>query len=365
MARKLHLDVDERIFVAGVDGGFFSALEAFEGDNADYELFFLTKSAGGTTYEPLDYSAKDVALAIGAIPPAAGTYVLATAGAFSDLGSTVSASIARTITGGAATNESQLLTIEPDAFGGTFTLTFPSQALTFTAVSAGLFTTSGGHGLALRQAFVPTGFSAPTAGLANGNTYYVAQIVSRTQFFANSTGTGAAVVTYSGDTGAGYTITGTSTALEARATTATVEAAAAAMPAIGENNIRVTGTPGRSYRFDFINAKGQAALPLMTVAHAMTPVYGKSATLDFNTVELLNAISASASIDAVLEIEVSESGTVETVAQVPITLRNDIIGNATTPSPVVSSSFLLTASDASVWEITIDASGLLAATKQP
>jgi len=68
----------------------------------------------------------------------------------------------------------------------------------------------------------------------------------------------------------------------------------------------------------------------------------------------------------VLEVEATESGKVETFAQVPVTLRNDIIASGT-PTPVStisgSASFSILSPDSSVWVITIDDDGILTASK--
>jgi hypothetical protein len=364
MARKLYLDVDTGRFVAGLNGGVPPDLSAFEGDNADYELYFLGTGTSGTIYEPLDYSAKSVKLHIGPQPPSTATAYVA-AQAWSNLPSTVSATLTRTITGGTASNEQQTLAFSPDAYDGTFALTFPSQALTFVSVSAGLFTTSGSHGLAAGQAFVVTGFGTPT-GFSNGAILYAAQLVSASQFFANTTATSSAITAYTATTaGTAYTITATSGVIEARASTSAVEDALEAMAPIGEGNVRVTGIAGRTYRIAFTGAKSQVALPLMTVAHALTPVYGKTATLNFNTTELINAISASASITATMEVEVSQGGKIETVTQALVTLGNDIIattgGVPVTVSPAAF--FYLKSPDNSTWSISVDDNGSLLAEK--
>lgn len=369
MARKIYVDVDTGQLVSGVNDTTTPEVFAFEGDNRDYELYFLTHQPGGENYyEVIDYDARSVRLHIGPNPPSAATpYVATTAGAWSNLSATITAAITRAVTGTTIANEQQLLTITPDAIGGTFAITYPSQSVSFATVTGGVFTTSGSHGLNYGQAFVITGFGTPTGGLANGSTYYVAQVIGKTRFFANTTATSTAVTAYSATTaGTAYTLTATTTAIDGTASVAAVQQILEGLSTIGTGNIRVTGTPGRSLRFTFINEKGQVALPLMTVAQALTPIYGKTGTLNFNTVELLNAISASASIEATLEIETTFSGKTETVAQALVTLNNDIIApTASLPtSATPQTSFTLRSSDNSAWTVTIDNNGVLTATKQ-
>jgi hypothetical protein len=364
MARKLYVNVDESRLVAGINSSTPPILDNLvESDQVDYELYFLTASSGDTLYEPLDYSSASVKLGVGPKPPGGGT-LYATTTAWTNLASTVTATLTRTITGTASVNEQQQLSLSPEAFDGTFALTFPSQSLTFTSVTGGLFTTSGAHGLCISQGFVVTGFGTPT-GFSNGSTLYVAQIPAVNRFYANSVNSTTAITSYTAQTaGTGYTVTGSSSALPARVSTSAMQSALEAMTAIGAGNVEVIGNPGKSYRISFKGAKGQVALPLMTVAAALTPVYGKTGRVNFNTSSLANAISASADIEAALEIEVTDGTEVVTVAQTPVTIKNEVIA-AGSPTPVTgTSSFGLLDGDGATWLITIDNSGVLTATKQ-
>lgn len=362
MARKLYIDTDSGRFVTGIDATYEAAFNGFEGDNVDYDLYFLTPSSGATAYEPLDYSSKSVKLHIGPQPPATATpYVVATA--WTNLATTVGASVTRIATGGIATNEQQLLQFTPEAFAGSFSLTFPSQLLTISSVSAGLFTTSGSCGLVEGQQFVASGFGSPT-GFSNGDSLFVAQLISATQFFANTTATSTAITSYVATAGAAYTITGVTTPLDARATPATVQSALEVLPSISVGNILVTGTKGQQHKITFSGPKSQVALPLMTVAASLTPVYGKTATLNFNTTELVNAISASASIDATMEVEVTDGSKIDTVAQATVTLTNDIIPvSGSVPVPASPATyFYLQSPDNTVFSVTVDNNGILTTT---
>jgi hypothetical protein len=364
MARKIYVNVDESRLVGGINSSLPPILDNMvEADNVDYELYFLTSSGGETLYEPIDYSSASVKFAVGPNPPSGATLYAATT-AWTNLSSTVTATLVRTITGTASVNEQQRLTFAPDAFDGTFSLTYPSQALTFTSVTGGIFTTSGNHGLAVSQGFTVTGFGTPS-GFSNGNTLFVAQILASNQFVANSFVTSTAITSYSATTaGTGYTITAATVALDARSTTSEVETALQQIAGVGFGNVDVTGIAGRDYRFSFKNSKGQAALPLMTVAYALTAVYGKYARVNFNTVSLVNAISASATLDATLEIEVTNGSEIVTVLQVPVTIRKEVIASGS-PTPITgTSSFGLLDGNGATWLITIDSSGVLTATKQ-
>jgi hypothetical protein len=333
-----------------------------EADNVDYELYFLTASGGDTLYEPIDYSAASVAFAVGPNPPS-GEALYAATTAWTNLSSTVTATLVRAITGTASVNEQQRLTFAPDAFDGTFSISFPSQALTFTSVTAGIFTTSGNHGLSVSQGFAVTGFGTPS-GFSNGSTLFVSQVLASDKFFANSIVSSTAITSYSATTaGTAYTITASTVSLDARSTTSEVQAALENISPVGFGNVDVTGIAGRDYRFSFKNSKGQVSLPLMTVAHALTSVYGKYARVNFNTVSLVNAISASASLDATLEIQVTNGSEIVTVLQVPVNIKNEVISSGG-PATLTATSFNLSDGAGGTWTITIDSSGVLTSTKQ-
>ena len=368
MARRLFVDIDNARLVSGLESGTTPLLDnLFQADAADYELYFLRESeAGSRAYELVNFASASVKLHIGAPPPSVATAYVASE-SWSNLSSSVTATVTRTITGTSSTNEQQTVAFSPEAVDGTFALTFPSQSLTFSALSAGVFTTSGTHGLATLQPWVPSGFTTPS-GFANGQTLYVASVVGPSSFLAASTPTSSAVTGFSAATaGAGYTITGSTVSLPAKSTPAEVENALQAVFGIGSGNASVSGVPGKIYRVSFGGQKGQQPLPLMTVAQALVGPVGKAGTINFNTVELTNAISASASIEAVMEIEITDGPQVQTVLQTPVTLRNDLIASGS-PTPVsavtaVANLLLLDGSN-DTWAISIDSDGVLTATKQ-
>jgi hypothetical protein len=364
MARALYLDVEQGRFVSGLDSGLLPPLDTFfQGDNASYELYFLKRATAPAPsfYEPLDYSARSVKFAIGAPPPSGALYVAQDT--WGNTSSVVTATVARTVTGGASTNEQQTVTFAPAAYDGTFALTVPSRTITVSSVSAGVFTTSGNHGLALLEPFTLTGFTTPT-GFSNGNTLFVAALLSSTTLFAAPTPTTTAVTGYTANGGTIRTITATTPLLSARATGLQVQAALEQLTSVGEGNISVVASPGSSYRLAYQGAKQQTLLPVATVAAALTPIYAKTATINFSTSALQNAISASASVDAVLEIETTDGSEVETLVQAPITLLNDIIEAGSVTPVTGTTSFTLLAPDSSTWSVSIDNDGSLTATKQ-
>jgi hypothetical protein len=369
MARKLYIDTEAGRFVGGLNSSIPPDLNSFfEGDTAPYELYFVRRDpSGATAFEPQNLSGASVKLHIGPPPPSTATAFVVQQ-TWANLPTTVSATAARTVEGGVASNEQQTVTFSPEAFSGTFALTFPARSVALTGtVTNGIFTSSAAHGLATAEPFIPSGLGTVTGGLTNGQTLFVAQVLNATQFSAAPAPQASAVTAFGADTvGSVGTITATSRLIPARATSAQAQSALEAVPSIGAGNVSVVATPGREYRLGYQNAKGQVSLPVPTISTALTPVFGKTANINFNTVELANAISASATLAAVLEVEATESGKVETFAQVPVTLRNDIIASGT-PTPVStisgSASFSILSPDSSVWVITIDDDGILTASK--
>ena len=367
MARALYLDVEQGRFVSGLDSGLQPSLDLFfQGDNAPYELYFLRRATSvppSSLYEPIDYSARSIKFAIGAPPPDGGTAYVAQ-NTWTNTTPTVAASVARTVTGGASANEQQTLTFVPPAYEGGFVLTVPMRSITVTGVTAGVFTTSDNHGLAVLEPFTLTGFTTPT-GFSNGTTLFVAALAAPNALFAASTPTTTAITSYTANSGGTIrTITSSSSLLAARATSSQVQSALEQVPSIGASNVSVVATPGSSYRIVYQGSKAQTPLAVPTVAATLTPIFGKTATINFSTTTLLNAISASASIESVLEIESTNGSEVETLCQVPITLTNDII-EAGSVSPVTAgiTSFTLLDPASAAWVISIDADGILTATK--
>jgi hypothetical protein len=224
-------------------------------------------------------------------------------------------------------------------------------------------TSSGNHGLALFEPFVVTGFTTPT-GFANGATLFVSNIPSRTTFGASTTATTTAITSFTANAGTFQTVTASAPLLFAQATASQVQSALEQVPSIGIGNVAVVAAPGSNYRIVYQGNKAQTSLAVPTVAATLTPIFGKTATINFSTTTLLNAISASASIDSVLEIESTNGAEVETLCQVPITLNNDII-EAGSVTPVTGTTvFTMLSPDSSTWEISIDDSGTLTAEKQ-
>jgi len=368
MARKLFIDTAEGRLVRGLDDASPASLDSlFEGDAAAYELYFVQRSPrAGTLYEAQNFADRSVKLHIGAPPPSTATAFVAQQ-SWSNLPSAVSATIVRTITGGASTNEQQSLDFDPEAFSGTFALTIPARTVALTGtITNGIFTSASAHGLALAEPFVTSGLGTVTGGLANGQSLFVAQVLNATQFSAATTSRGNAVTAFgAGSVGEVGTITATTRLIGGRATAQQAQSALETVPSIGAGNIRVAALPGRQYLLGYQAAKSQVELPVPIISSSLIPVFGKTGNLNFATTELANAISGSASVSAVLEVETTENGSVETVLQVPVTLRNDIIEGAS-PLPVSTTTatfFTLLSPDNSVFAVSVDDDGILTTEK--
>ena len=368
MARSLYLDVESSRFVSGLNSSIPASLESFfQGDNAQYEIYFLQRNTAEnpqTLYEPVDYSARSLKVAIGAPPPSNATAYVAQ-NTWTNIGSVVTATVARTVTGTASVNEQQLVTLSPAAWSGNFSLAFPARSISVSSITGGLFTTTVNHGLTVLEPFTLTGFSTPT-GFVNGQTLFAAAILSNKTFTANGTATTTAVTAFSATgTGTLTTLAESTPLIDVRATGSQVRSTVEELASVGAGNVSVVAVPGSSYRLAFTGLKSSVQLAQATItATSIVPVYGKSATLDFATVTLANAISGSATLSAVLEVESTEGAVVETLCQSPVTLINDII-EAGSVTPVTGTSvFTLLSPDSSTWEISIDDSGALTAEKQ-
>jgi len=326
MARKLYIDTSSGNFVSGVNSSAVVFLDnMFNGDVAPYELYFLTPSSTGVAlFDPVDNSSASVKLQIGQAPPSTASAYISQY-TWSNLPTTVTATITRIITGSVSTNEQQKITLSPSAFNGTFSVTIPTRAITFASITAGVFTSSGNHGLALREKFIITGTTTPS-NFTNGTNFYVAQIDSPSTFYAATSATSSAVTSYSAvGAGSAYTLTATSKTIKALDSVAAAQSALENINSVGSGNVTVDGVPGSEYYVTFQGAKSQTLIPLVTVAGSLTPLYGKSATITFTSTALTNAISASASIDGTIEVQVINGSEVTTVLQQSLSIKKDII----------------------------------------
>jgi hypothetical protein len=236
---------------------------------------------------------------------------------WSDLSTTVTATIATTVTGAASLNEVQRLSFSQKPFTGTYELTFPATAFTVAStVTSGVFITSVTHGLALNQPIAITGFDTTITGYTRDTTYFVRAIPEVTQFTVALTAGGTAL------TGAATTATTQGTIntfarqtapISASASAADVQAALQALDSIGFGGVIVTGIAGQFYDVTFSGAKGLTNQPQLTVQNSTTAKPGKTANVNFSTFALRDLVGNSPSVDLDLELEITESGARSTV----------------------------------------------------
>jgi hypothetical protein len=248
---------------------------------------------------------------------------------WSDLSTTVTATIATTVTGAASLNEVQRLSFSQKPFTGTYELTFPATAFTVAStVTSGVFITSVTHGLALNQPIAITGFDTTITGYTRGTTYFVRAIPEVTQFTVALTAGGTAL------TGAATTATTQGTIntfarqtapISASASAADVQAALQALDSIGSGGVIVTGIAGQFYDVTFSGAKGLTNQPELTVQNSTTAKPGKTADVNFATFALRDLLGNSAAVDLDLELELTESGTRQTVILQACSVAEELI----------------------------------------
>jgi hypothetical protein len=278
---------------------------------------------------------------------------------WTNLGTTVTATIATTITGSGIDNEVQRLSFSREPFIGTYRLTFPSTSFTVSSpVTSGVFITTVTHGLALNQPVAITGFDTVITGYTRGTTYFVKTIPEVTQFTVAATAGGtlitgsATVITTSGT----ITTTARQTApISATASAADVQAALQSLDSIGTGGVVVTGIPGEYFDIAFLGAKGYADQPTLTVQNGTTAKPGKTADVNFSTFALRDLLGNSAAVDLDLELELTESGTRQTVILQPCSVAEELIdADSFSPVPqfnlpintVATTSYTLAQSDA-------------------
>jgi hypothetical protein len=279
---------------------------------------------------------------------------------WTNLGTTVTATISTTVTGSGIDNEVQRLTFSREPFSGSYRLTFPSTSFTVNSiVTSGVFITTVTHGLALNQPVAITGFDTTITGYTRGTTYFVKSIPEVTQFTVAATAGGTLITGSATTTTTAGTITTTArqtAPISATASAADVQAALQSLDSIGSGGVIVTGIPGEYFDITFSGAKGYMNQPQLTVENGTTAKPGKTADVNFATFALRDLLGNSAAVDLDLELELTESGTRQTVILQPCGVAEELIdANAFSPVPqfnlpintVATSPYVLALSDAS------------------
>jgi hypothetical protein len=259
---------------------------------------------------------------------------------WTNLGTTVTATIATTVTGSATENEIQRLSFSREPFAGTYRITLQQDSLENYAgmvagVTNGIFSTVSNHGLILNQPVQIT-FEGSVTGLENLQTYFVKTIPQPTQLGISVTA-GGTLITASATTFFDFfTITRQTAPISATASAADVQAALQALDSIGAGGVIVTGIPGEYFDITFSGPKGYTGLSLgspLTVQNGTTAKPGKTADVNFATFALRDLLGNSAAVDLDLELELTESGTRQTVILQPCSVAEELI-DADSFSPV-------------------------------
>jgi hypothetical protein len=285
---------------------------------------------------------------------------------FTDITAAVAATVSTTTGGTGSVNEAQKVVFDKVPRSGTWSVTLPSDTRSVTAaVVAGVFTTTANHGFTPGQEVVFTGFTGE-ANFTEGTTYFVKAIPSATTFTIAATATGAALTTATADAGTGTITTPAKTTaeIEATATVYEVQQALEAVSSIGFGNVSVSGIAGETYSIVFINDKGLANLPEITVQTSGLFAYlGKSGTLTLSTFQAADLLADADSVTLTLEIQLTTGGITTTVVSQDVTLTADLIDGATLTPQARTNTVQLTSPDSSVWTLSISDTGVISATK--
>ena len=286
---------------------------------------------------------------------------------WTNLSTTVTATIATTVTGSGLQNEIQRLTFSQEPFEGTFRLTFPNIALTSNStVTAGVFLTSVTHGLALNQPITITGFDTTITGFTRGQTLFINSIPSVTSFLVATTAGGTTITTASATAattaGSIATLLRQTDPLPASAVAADIATALQALDSIGVGGVSVAGIDGEFADITFSGGKGFCDQPTITIQSGLTAKPGKTADVNFATFALRDLVGNSNAVDLDLEIELTDSGTRQTVILSGCSVSEELIdANAFSPVP----QFQLPINSVAVTAYTLalsDAQSLLSAT---
>jgi hypothetical protein len=260
---------------------------------------------------------------------------------WSDLSTTVTATIETTVTGTGSVNEVQRLSFSQEPFAGNYRLTFPAVDISgmdgqsIAAVTDGVFGFSKNHGLIVNQP-VALGFLGTITGLDDNETYFVRSIPLPNRLTIAATA-GGTIITASAVTDFDFlTISRQTAPISAQASAADVQAALEALDSIGAGGVIVTGIAGKFFDITFSGPKASAAFSpdgLLTVQNSTAAKPGKTADVNFATFALRDLIGNQPSVDLDLEIEITEDGARSTVVLGGCSVSEELI-DADSFSPV-------------------------------
>jgi hypothetical protein len=361
-ARRFYLNTRTREFVTSPTSTLGAPAPVFFSEDVEgLELYFLRPTdTPSAPFEYLDYSGNTVKAAVGLTQPAA----LQTS--WVSLATSITAGITTLVNGTTNVSEVQRLTLEGgQPVSGSISFTLPARAVTVSSVSAGVFTAAN-HGLLNGQSVTLSAFTISASSFENAS-YFVVQRTPDTFRIAN-TPTGSAI-------NAQVTSGGGTATLAAITTPATASLNAAALQGVFvAAGFRVDGAPqiivaGNSVAgFDIIFANTQSGINFdpLVVNSSLAAAPGLAANLSFNTTEIAALIAAGPTTGLRLEVEVSD-GTRRQTYTAPVSISSDIITSTSPiPAPTGDTVSSLNFDDGSggTWTVTVDANGILTATKQ-
>jgi hypothetical protein len=266
---------------------------------------------------------------------------------WTNLGTTVTATIATTISGSNTTNWTQRLSFSREPFAGVYSLRLPAQTYFFESgsFSNGIFTDDQyNHGLSVNQPIQFENGIISGGTITGGITFFVRTIPAPNQFSVSVTA-GGTIITNGTLAGGGdiYTFARETAPISANASAADVQAALQALDSIGVGNVFVSGIQGDFYDITFTGTKGfsgyidggdaYTSLTSFQITNGTTAKPGKTADVNFSTFALRDLLGNSAAVDLDLELELTESGTRQTVILQPCSVAEELI-DADSFSPV-------------------------------
>jgi hypothetical protein len=281
---------------------------------------------------------------------------------WTNLGTTVTATVATTVTGSDTENEVQRLSFSREPFAGSYKFTFSAATVNeyaedIAAVTSGIFSINVpeyNHGLAFNQP-IKISFTGTVTGLSSDSIYFVKTIPQPYQFGVAATAGGTLITSSAITEFTVQTLARQTAPISAGASAADVQAALQALDSIGAGGVIVAGIQGEYFDITFSGAKGYADQPTLTISHNLTAKPGKTADVNFSTFSLRDLLGNSAAVDLDLELELTESGTRQTVILQACSVAEELIdADSFSPVPqfnlpintVATTSYTLAQSDA-------------------
>lgn len=248
---------------------------------------------------------------------------------WSDISTTVTATVATTTGGSSTASEVQTITFNVPPVTGTVSVTMPTDTRSVSSITAGVVTCTANHGLAIGQ---PVSFASSNtpSGYTDGTVYYVVALPNALTFTFSATSGGSAITGASAVSSTLNTIAETSPQLDYNFSPAELQSALESMLCIGSGNIGVTGTIGERFTLSFTGEKALANFPdVTTTLTGVAGAPGKTATVNYSTYAARDLLGDEASVAMTNEIKLSESGSTDTVLQQTVVITKELIRSGT------------------------------------